>query len=251
MSTAISPAIVHDVLRLECRTMEDFDHKAFIARIEQRLKELSLSPRAASLQAGGSADLIRGLTRGGNRSVRGDHLVGLARVLNVSESWLVTGEERSSISTVEGVRFGGVVEAGAWRINDESNQDAGYRLVPIPFDNRYPYDSQYAFEVVGDSMTEVGIFEGMHVLAVDVFTWQRLHGEPSDGKLVVVARTRNGNPERELTVKQLKIFRDRMELRPQSLNPTWQPIVFSNPPREDEEAEAQIIAVVLSATRIY
>lgn len=62
-------------------------------RIEQRLAELNLSPRAASLQAGGSPDLIRGLLRGKQRSFRGENLTKLAQVLGVSVSWLLTGED--------------------------------------------------------------------------------------------------------------------------------------------------------------
>jgi SOS-response transcriptional repressor LexA len=62
---------------------------------------------------------------------------------------------------------------------------------------------------------------------------------------------RNGHPERELTVKKLRIFTDRMELQPCSDNPSYSPLVFPLPLREDAEAEACIIAVVLSATWIY
>jgi hypothetical protein len=67
---------------------------------------------------------------------------------------------------------------------------------------------------------------------------------------VVVARYRNGEAERELTIKRLRIFPDRMELRPESVNKAHQPIAFALPPRQDEEGEATIIAVVLSATWI-
>jgi uncharacterized delta-60 repeat protein len=74
--------------------------------------------------------------------------------------------------------------------------------------------------------------------------------QQADGKLVVVARHRNGDTERELTVKRLRLFRDRMELQPQSKNPHHEAIVFSLPARQDEEAETRIIAVVLSATWI-
>lgn len=188
--------------------------------------------------------------------MRADHLVALARVLKVSESWLATGEQQSAdveTDMLDGVRYGGVVEAGAFRPDPDGglNQDDALRTVPIPADRRYPLSAQYAFRVVGDSMTEAHIFEGMWVLAVDVHVWERMHGEPGDGKLVVVARTRSGNPERELTVKRLRIFRDRLELQPQSTNTTHKPIVFPLPAREDEPAEAAIIAVVVASTWLY
>lgn len=72
--------------------MNDLASMGFKKRIEQRLNELGLSPRAASLQAGGSPDLIRGVLRGNNRTLRGDNLVNVARVLGVSVAWLQTGE---------------------------------------------------------------------------------------------------------------------------------------------------------------
>lgn len=52
-----------------------------------------MSPRAASIKAGGSPDLIRGILRGANKSFRGDNLLSIARVLNVSVPWLLTGEQ--------------------------------------------------------------------------------------------------------------------------------------------------------------
>ncbi len=234
--------------------MDDYDHNGFVERVKQRLTDLDLSPRKASLMAGSNQDLIRGLLRGGNRTVRGDHLVGLARALKVTESWLITGKDAAETETPEGsfgVRFGGVVEAGAFRPQNELNQDGEYRPTPVSPDPRFPRASQYAFTVMGDSMTRERIYEGMYVLAVDIHTYERLHGSPGDGKLVVVARLRDSLPERELTVKKLRLFRDRMELQPCSDNPAYEPLVFPLPLQQSEETEVLIIAVVISAVWSY
>lgn len=61
-------------------------------RIQERLKELDLSPRSASIQAGGSPDLIRGLLREKQTSFNGKNLLKIAGVLGVSVNWLLTGE---------------------------------------------------------------------------------------------------------------------------------------------------------------
>jgi SOS-response transcriptional repressor LexA len=222
-------------------------------RIKQRLDELGMSERQASLKVSGNGQFIRNIRRGASQSPRGENIIKLAKVLGVSESWLMgTSDDEGSAPEERpfGVRFGGIVEAGAFRREDGTNQDAELRLIPLPPDPRYPASRQFAFQVMGDSMTEAKIFEGMHVLAVDVHAWERVHGHPNDGKLVVVARYRNGEAERELTIKRLRIFPDRMELRPESVNKAHQPIAFALPPRQDEEGEATIIAVVLSATWI-
>jgi SOS-response transcriptional repressor LexA len=235
--------------------MDEFDHTGFSRRLRQRLEELGMSPRAASLQAGGSADLVRGILRGANKSVRGDHLVGLARVLQVPESWLITGTINARLSPLQpgpdingppedfGVPFGGVVEAGAWRVVDTMNQDGEYRRVPLAPDPRYPLDKQFAFLVAGDSMNKARIFEGMHVLAVAIDEWEKRHRETTDGQIVVVECLRNGGHERERTIKRLRVFRDRVELQPESDNPLHEPIVLNN---GDEEL-GRVVAVALTA----
>ena len=223
-------------------------------RIKQRLDEIGMTERQASLAAVGNSQFIRNIRKGTSSSPRGENILKLAKVLKVNESWLLGTTEEQGEPHVEkpfGVRFGGVVEAGAFRPQNDLSQDDEYRAVPLPHDARYARSAQYAFHVNGDSMTRERIFEGMYVLAVELATWERLHGHPRDGQLVVVARTRNGHPERELTVKKLRLFTNRMELQPCSDNPVYQPLVFPLPLREDEEAQAHIIAVVLSATWIY
>lgn len=77
------------------------------ARIEQRLMELDLSPRAASLKAGGSPDLIRGILRGNNKTLRGDNLIRVAQVLGVSVEWLQTGQHEHIPSEVVAAGLGG------------------------------------------------------------------------------------------------------------------------------------------------
>lgn len=223
-------------------------------RIKQRLVELGMSERQASIEAVGNSQFIRNIRKGTSTSPRADNIIKLAKVLNVSESWLMGVADdmgQPASEQVFGIRNGGIVEAGTFRLANSLNQDEELRLVPIPADPRYPHAAQFAFQVVGDSMTEAKIFEGMYVVAVELHAWEHLHGEPADGKLVIVARTRNGDPERELTVKRLRIFRDRLELQPESRNPTWQPLVFPNPPSHDDQVEAQIIAVVISSTWVY
>ena len=248
MSIENYPLQENRVMRIICRIMKS----DLATRINQRLEALSLSSRKASLAAGCSPDLLNKIVLGKSRSLRGDNLTRIARVLKVSEAWLNTGEEGEPTDTtsVAGIRFGGIVEAGAYRKANLLDQDSDYRIIPLAPDPRYPASAQFAFEVKGDSMTRAHIAEGMWVQAVELHSWERQHGEPQDGKLVIVAHVKNGDGERELTVKRLRIFRDRMELQPESDNKIHGAFVFPNPPKE-ELAEAQIIAIVLSATWLF
>lgn len=61
-------------------------------RIKQRLDELGMSEREASLSVAGNPDLIRNIKRGRSDSLRGHRLLKLASLLGVSASWLMTGE---------------------------------------------------------------------------------------------------------------------------------------------------------------
>lgn len=61
-------------------------------RIKQRLAELGMSEREASMKVSGTADLIRNIKRGKSESLRGPRLVKLATILGVSAVWLQTGE---------------------------------------------------------------------------------------------------------------------------------------------------------------
>ncbi len=222
-------------------------------KIASRLAEIRLTERQASLQAVGNSQFIRNIRKGTSNSPRAENIIKLAQVLKVNPSWLMGSNDEKELTapkTQIGLRFGGIVEAGTFRPHNNFDQDEA-PLIEVPADPRYPQSSQFAFKVMGDSMTEAKIFEGMFVLAIDIHAYEKLHGEPQDGKLVIVARTRNGEPERELTVKRLRIFRDRLELRPESLNLNHLPLVFPNPPSHDEHQDAQIIAVVLSAIWNY
>jgi phage repressor protein C with HTH and peptisase S24 domain len=63
-----------------------------IDRIQQRLDALKLSERAASIAATGSDGTIRMIRTGRSGNPRGDTLTKLARVLETTEQWLLTGE---------------------------------------------------------------------------------------------------------------------------------------------------------------
>jgi SOS-response transcriptional repressor LexA len=231
--------------------MQALDIKSLKMKIVVALSVIGKSARAVSIEAGMGPDTLGKFLKGETGSLRADNLANVLNVLKISQDEIYREATPSSDPVAFGVRFGGVVEAGAFRPQNDHSQDDDYRVVPLPYDTRYPVLAQYAFAVMGDSMTRERIYEGMHVLAVDVAVWERLHGQPRDGQLVVVARARNGHPERELTVKKLRVFTDRLELQPCSDNPAYTPLVFPLPLREDAEAEAHIIAVVLSATWIY
>jgi SOS-response transcriptional repressor LexA len=147
------------------------------------------------------------------------------------------------------VRYAGIAEAGAFRINDGLNQSDEHRFIEIAPHPRFPAQDQFALMVEGDSMVNAFIDPGSWVIALKVDTWQRLRGELANDLLVVAVRRRIGFPEQEVTIKRLHKFPDRWELRPESSNPKHKPIVYPFPPKEDDAVEVEIVAVVLSTVR--
>lgn len=61
-------------------------------RIRQRLAALNISARAASLAAGGSDSTVRNILDGKSTHPRTDTIEALARVLQVTPSWLTSGD---------------------------------------------------------------------------------------------------------------------------------------------------------------
>ncbi len=216
-------------------------------RIREEREAQGLSLEALAGNAGLSTGYLSRMEKG-ERNVSLKNLQKIAEALRVPMAELVGGEARAEDH--KGVRFGGMVEAGSFRADDGLNQDHVWRYIAMAPNPNYPADEQYAFQVVGDSMESAGIIHGMYVLAVNIYAWERRHGESGDGKLVIVARTRDHRPERELTVKRLRIFMDRVELRPESGNAAHKPFI-SKLPLKEEDSEWTIQAIVISASWLF
>lgn len=75
----------------------DAHAKDLLQRVDQRLREMGLSDREASLRATGSVNTIRSMRRGSTPGV--DKLLRLAPILGTSVNWLVTGKDEGDISS--------------------------------------------------------------------------------------------------------------------------------------------------------
>ncbi|MBZ8133262.1 XRE family transcriptional regulator [Afifella sp. IM 167] len=67
--------------------------ETMLQRIDERLRILGLSREAACGKAGIHRDAIRDLERGKRKQFTGNTLSRLARVLEISETWLLTGQD--------------------------------------------------------------------------------------------------------------------------------------------------------------
>jgi|SRR5690606_37758368 len=76
----------------DCEVKIPYMSDTIIDRIQLRLKKLNISMRKASLEAGLSDAFIRNIISGKSESPRGINLTKLARALETTEVWLLSGE---------------------------------------------------------------------------------------------------------------------------------------------------------------
>lgn len=241
--------------------------QAIYARISERLAATKQSAAGASKAAGLSADAIRNIKRaidsGKPAGVSASTLSALAPVLQTTTAYLLEGgpapaPEAGSEATLGPALartggtppFGGFPQAGNWAAVDEYFQQDTYDVPEfVQRNQRYPKVHQYAYQVRGNSMNKAGIEDGMWVVAANALEFVDTYRDTESGDLVVVERTRFDGAERELTIKEVRYYRDRMELLPHSTEPHHKPIVVPLRGDMDDGVEVRIIGVVLTSYR--
>jgi transcriptional regulator with XRE-family HTH domain len=139
------------------------------------------------------------------------------------------------------------VRAGAWLSVDELDQSPP-RTSTTARDPRYPHADQWLAPTVGDSMNLRGILDGDLVHLVDAIA---INYQPVSGDIVEVERTRFQGSERELTLKEIVIQDDTLELWPRSTNPKWStPLVFRDG-LNTEEDEVRIRGLMIQLIRRF
>ena len=223
-----------------------------------RLRELRLrrgwTAEKAATEFGLSRSGYVKLERG-ERRLSTSHVSTAARVYGVPQSE-VLGESTLGPAVSrsgEPLPFAGFVQAGAFLPVDEYFQQDIYEVPEFVL--RHPAYSkvrQYSYQVRGNSMNAAGIEDGMWIVAADASDFIDIYGEVESGEFVVVERTRHQGAERELTVKEIRFYRDRYELLPRSNDPQYKPIVVPHDAKADPDGiEVKIVGVLLTAYRDF
>lgn len=230
--------------------MQRFDLSKIKLQIVTALSVAGRSARSVSIEAGMGPDTLGKFLKGDTLSLRADNMARVLEILEIADQILPASGAFEK--NVEGIRYGGIVEAGTFRRVNIYNQDAEYQLIPLQPNPHYPADRQFAYRVEGDSMNLEHILPGMWIHAVEVHTWEHYHGAPNDRELVIVEKKADFDDERrELTVKMLRIFRDRIELHPCSSNKDHEVYVIPYKPPEDHDDNIHVVGVVLSSTWLH
>lgn len=219
-------------------------------RLQAAIDDLGWSKAELQRRSGISYDSINKYLRGEVDNPRGNVLDKLAQTIGRPALWLkegieISGEITRSARQSSAAAVVATVEAGAWREVDEFDQ-SDPEWVAVPPDDKYPDATQDVYNVAGDSMNALEphpITPGSRIVAVrydEIASRSPLR----DGLVVVVQRSRNGGQERELTVKQVAWFDDRIEFQPRSTNPKHKPIVVEHDKWEDNGIEVAIVGLV-------
>lgn len=220
-------------------------------RLQQAIDDLGWSKAELQRRSGISYDSINKYLRGEVDNPRGNVLDKLAETIGRPTLWLKEGIGSEPQSPELTRRAGGTapvvatVEAGAWREVDELDQDNG-EWITIPADDKYPDATQRVYDVSGDSMNKlepIPITNGSRIVAID-YDEIASRVPLRDGLIVVVQRSRNGGQERELTVKQVAWFGDRIEFQPRSTNAKHKPIVVEHDNWEDDGIQIAVVGLV-------
>jgi SOS-response transcriptional repressor LexA len=217
------------------------------ARLRELMQRQQLSHAALSRMAGLGQTAVNDIMSGRNQSPSNKAVEKLATVLGVSVEDLSrhqkdrrfaladkargAADDRVSKAGFDAVPLIGVAEAGAWRMVSPLPADVQESVSPARSRN-YKSFKHFALRVQGDSMnaSRPPIGDGQIILCVDMADAGL---EITDGRVYVVRRTRDGGQSYEMTVKRAFVFRDRIELRPESSNPAHRAITIKRGMDED------------------
>ncbi|GEP11795.1 LexA family protein [Methylobacterium gnaphalii] len=214
--------------------------KTMLERIDARIKEMRSSDREISEAATGSLYTIRNMRRG---SVPGfDVIAKLANALQMSPSQLAYGEGKAEAPRAANVNIPiiGRVAAGLWLEVDTYVDAPLYSDIPLPPDPDYPVDWQFAVEVQGTSVNRVAP-DGAILGCISV---EKSRREPREGDLVIAEQRRADGMELMRTAKRFHRMADGFELRPDSYDPKWEPIIIYSDDRAEEGSSIKVIGIV-------
>lgn len=184
-------------------------------RIRERLDELGITPRAASLRAGLGPDAIRTILDGRSKSPRGERLQALARALECDIRYLLgatksPGKAVMPTALPHSLPLKYRLAAGAWRAEDEEQiypgHEQGYfaAIATAAFD-QHP---QWLEVVLGDWFGAL-IPDSYFVQVQDAVSLKYV---PQQNDVVVVVRTRANGTFKERSLRKVVIAGDQISL---------------------------------------
>lgn len=231
--------------------MPTVDLEALQAAIRQETKPSGQwTQRGLSLAAGGKADLVRDIMRGGNRNPSADILVGLARAMKRDLAEFVKGEPPAASArpiTKIIMKVTGAVAAGVWLEQTDWPPEEQYDVEVAPLEGAEAGLERFLVEMRGYSMDKTippgSVLDCIRVPFSAVV--------PQAGDIVIVER--HVHDLTEMTCKRLDRGENGWELRSESSKPEFQeaiPIGDPNPEQHTDN-DIRIIGIVIEARQLH
>lgn len=231
------------------RYLGDRHAKLLIDRIEHRLDEMGLNAKTASVKAGHGATFVSDIINGKNQNPTLVVIQSLARILECDVGYL-TGEQpeprHGGTDLVAEIPVIGMAEAGSFRVMADVDHEIinNIKTISAKRSLRFPKRQHFALEVRGDSMNAARpnpILDGAIVLCVDMGA----ELEIESGNIYAVRRTLDDGQTWECTVKRAQVYRSRYELRPESNNPKYEPLIIPRDAGREADDGKQVEAIGL------
>lgn len=249
--------MVNDEIAANCdnRDMVKFPNRLRDFRLAAGLSQPDLA-RAADTNVQNVSRIERG-----DRKLTPEWAARFAPALNTSPQELIFPEQRSrraermaplangdlspSELPLRPAYRAGTVEAGAWREVDMFDQSE-MQWLALPPDPQFPQATQEIYDVSGDSMNALEPFPILPGSQVVALRYDDIAGRVPlrDKMVVVVERARDAGHTRELSIKQVEFYEDRIEFHPRSTNPKHKPIVVEHDSWADEGTTVAVRALV-------
>ena len=217
--------------------------------LEQRIKDTGMSLMSFSAKAGVEYSSLRKALRG-NRDVQVSTLTAICKTLGVTIDEVINSTvikaKTSKIAFIVGQ-----VAAGMWFEGKSVEQEPIGQVMCV--NGRWSDYTQIAYEVVGDSMDQIGISDGSIIITVEYW---KARDKIQDNDIVVVER-RNGDLT-ERTVKVVSIHAEEYWLEPRSSNQRWKNTHIVVPREYNDTTDAhfskqniEITGLVIACTRLF
>lgn len=226
---------------------QELDLKLLAARIQERIDARETNALRLAVRAGLGKTAVHDILSGKNKKPSVLALRRIAFALETTASYLMGETDDPDVGVhprgIGPIPVIGIAEAGAFRPMADIDHAHEHELPRIfaPRSSSYPDARHFAVTIRGDSMNAakpVPLVEGMHALCVDLAD-AGLTVET--GRIYVVRATRDAGQTYEVTIKRAFVFRDRIELRPESTNPRHRTIVL---PKKTADAGAEEVRAI-------
>jgi transcriptional regulator with XRE-family HTH domain len=230
---------------------EDDVERSKLKRLQERMRarmaDLRISNPQLSRAIGRHDGYVWELLKGRNLNPSAADIQSIAKVLRCPVEYLYGDVETAygvmAAPTTIRIPLTGIAETSTFR---QMTTEIRRTLDHAP-SRRYPNARHFALEVRGDGMNAchdgerpTPIYEGMYALCVDIAS---ANIPIESGRLYAVQRTLDGGATFETSVRRALVYRDRIELIPESTNPIHQTLTIS---ADNKNPSVTVIGLVYS-----